>query len=52
MARYEKGHRYRCPEAGCGCVIEVIEGAPSDCSGTHVPRCCCGRDMVTTESAG
>lgn len=46
MPRFEKHQRYKCPEPACGCVIEVIEGAPTDCAGTHPPRCCCGRDMV------
>jgi hypothetical protein len=39
------GERYRCPEPGCGCEIEVTKGAPESCQGTEQPRCCCGRDM-------
>ena len=45
MARFEKGQRFRCSDAGCGCEIEVTKGAPESCNGQSTPRCCCGRDM-------
>jgi len=38
------GERYRCPDRGCGCEIEVTKGtAPG--KGGQVPRCCCGMEM-------
>jgi len=39
----QKGERYRCPDANCGCEIEVTTGAKS--GGNLKPRCCCRKEM-------
>ena len=43
---FKKGDHYKCPDANCGCEIEVTKGAPVSCEGNAKPRCCCGREMV------
>jgi len=40
----QKGDTYRCPNAGCGCEIQVTKGAQS-AGGNQAPRCCCGMPM-------
>lgn len=45
---FKKGDTYKCPDANCGCEIEVTKGASPDCGGTETPRCCCGREMQKT----
>lgn len=41
----EKGERYGCPDAECGCEIEVTKGAAEGKGGDQNPRCCCGKEM-------
>lgn len=43
---FKKGEIYQCPDENCGCEITVTKGAPSDCSGTQNPTCCCGKTMI------
>lgn len=43
---FKKGEVYQCPDETCGCEVTVTKGAPSDCSGTQDPTCCCGKTMV------
>jgi hypothetical protein len=45
----QTGERYRCPDAECGCEIEVTKGATSGKGGNQTPRCCCGKEMKKTE---
>ena len=40
-----KGEKYRCPNANCGCEIEVTRGPQGSEAGTQPPRCCCGMEM-------
>ncbi|WP_440998546.1 hypothetical protein [Fodinibius sp. SL11] len=40
----KKGEVYQCPNKNCGCEVTVIKEAPSDCSGTQNPTCCCGKN--------
>ncbi len=42
----KKGAVYSCPDPKCGAEVQVTKGAAATCSGTVVPRCCCGKDMV------
>ena len=37
---------YRCPEPSCGAELTVTKAAPTECTGTALPTCCCGRPMV------
>ncbi len=46
---FKKGERYRCPDAECGCEIEVTKGAASGKGGDQAPRCCCGKEMNKAE---
>ncbi|GAC1445923.1 MAG: hypothetical protein NVSMB56_00650 [Pyrinomonadaceae bacterium] len=41
----QKGKRYRCLDADCGCEIEVTKGATHGKGGDQSPRCCCGKEM-------
>jgi hypothetical protein len=41
----QKGERYRCPDASCGCEIEVTKAAQPGSGGNLNPRCCCGKEM-------
>jgi len=41
----QKGEKYRCPNADCGCEIEVTKGAAPGKGGNQAPRCCCGKEM-------
>jgi len=43
---FKKGEKFSCPDANCGCEIEVTKGAPESCNGNESPRCCCRRKMV------
>ncbi len=45
----KKGERYRCPDAECGCEIEVTKGAAPGKGGDQSPRCCCGKEMKKAE---
>jgi hypothetical protein len=40
----KEGETYRCPNADCGCEIEVKRGAGPE-GGDLPPRCCCGMAM-------
>lgn len=40
-----KGEIYRCQDERCACEIQVTRGAAEGGGGTHLPRCCCGKDM-------
>ena len=42
---FQEGERYRCPDADCGCEIEVTKAAAPGKGGDEAPRCCCGMDM-------
>ena len=39
------GELYRCPNAACGCEIQVTKGAQPGGGGDKMPRCCCGMEM-------
>ncbi len=41
----QTGERYRCPDAECGCEIEVVKGVAPGKGGDQPPRCCCGMAM-------
>jgi hypothetical protein len=41
----QKGERYRCLDADCGCEIELTKGAAPGKGGASNPRCCCGTEM-------
>lgn len=45
----KKGERYSCPDAECGCEIEVTKGAAPGAGGDLNPRCCCGKEMERIE---
>jgi hypothetical protein len=47
----QAGENYRCPNANCGCEIEVIKGATPGGGGSAAPRCCCGSAMIRVEEA-
>jgi len=42
---FKKDERYRCPDADCGCEIEVTKGPQPGKGGDLNPRCCCGKEM-------
>ena len=42
---FQKGDKYRCPDANCGCEVEVTKGAKPGGGGNMNPRCCCGKEM-------
>lgn len=42
---FQKGQRYRCENADCGCKIQVTRGAAPGKGGALAPRCCCGQEM-------
>ena len=48
---FKQGDRYRCPDAKCGCEIEVTTSAAPGMGGSLNPRCCCGKEMQKIESA-
>ncbi len=41
----KKGENYTCPDAECGCEIEVTKGAATSKGGDQSPRCYCGKEM-------
>ena len=41
----QTGEKYRCPDADCGCEIQVTKGAAPGKGGNMAPRCCCGKEM-------
>lgn len=41
----KQGERYKCPDASCGCEIQVTKGAAPGGGGDAPPKCCCGMDM-------
>lgn len=45
----QTGERYRCPDAQCGCEIEVVQGAAPGQGGDLNPHCCCGKEMQKVE---
>lgn len=47
----KQGETYVCTDPKCGAEITVSKGAAPSCSGTAVPRCCCGKDMVRKAKA-
>jgi hypothetical protein len=42
---FQKGDKYRCPDANCGCEVEVTKGTNPGAGGNLNPRCCCGKEM-------
>lgn len=46
----QQGETYRCPDAACGCEIEVTRGADNCPSkNPQPPTCCCGKSMVKVQ---
>jgi len=41
----QKGESYRCSDSNCGCEITVTRGANPQVAGDQNPRCCCGKEM-------
>lgn len=41
---WKEGDRYKCPDASCGCEVQVTKG-PSGAGGDAPPTCCCGMEM-------
>jgi len=42
----QKGDKFRCPDATCGCEVEVTKGcAKPGAGGNMTPKCCCGKEM-------
>jgi len=42
----QKGDKFRCPDANCGCEIEVTKGCAKPGAGENMnPHCCCGKEM-------
>jgi hypothetical protein len=46
-----RGERYRCADAECGCLIEVVKGSAPRPGYEQDPRCFCGREMTEAEAA-
>ena len=40
----QKGEKYRCPDASCGCEVEVTKGCAKP-GAVGKPHCCCGKEM-------
>ena len=42
----QKGDKFRCPDATCGCEVEATKGCAKPGSGGNTkPHCCCGKEM-------
>jgi hypothetical protein len=42
----QKGDKFRCPDANCGCEVEVTKGCAKPGAGENMnPHCCCGKEM-------
>lgn len=42
---WKEGDRYQCPDASCGCEIQVTKGPAAGRGGDAAPTCCCGSEM-------
>ena len=43
---FQKGDKFRCSDATCGCEVEVTKGcAKPGAGGNMTPKCCCGKEM-------
>lgn len=46
MACCKEGDRYKCPDASCGCEIQVTKEPAAGGGGDAAPTCCCcGMEM-------
>ena len=43
---FQEGDKYKCPDAECGCEIQVTKSVAPGKGGDQNPTCCCGKEMV------